>query len=171
MEKPDFENDLKIDKYALDEEWEKQAALFMSYCEAYAEAVYDRDRIKEQLEIERAKVGQEIQDDPESFGLAKVTIDALNKTINKDQRIIDKQQELHEANKNVNLLSGGKEAMNHKKKAIEMLVELLIQGYFAEPKVKKEAKEQSSKKKSEEIRESLEDNKRLKNRRRNRNED
>lgn len=166
--KKDFREYLNVDKYNLDTEWENQANNFMDTCEWYADVSMERDKIKEQLDLLRAEVGKEVQDDPKGFGIdkdpGKVTVDALNKAISLDDRVKIKQEELHEANRRVNVMSGAKEAMAHKKKALESLTELTIWGYFAEPKVNREIRKQSIEKASENTREELNKNLRLKRR-------
>ena len=126
----DFREYLKVDKYNLDIEWENQANNFMDTCEWYADAVIERDRCKEQLELLKAQVGKEIKDNPKDFGIdkdpGKVTIDALNKATNLDDRVKEQQEELHEKNRQVNIMSGAREALSNKKKAIESLTELTI---------------------------------------------
>ena len=165
-DKKDFREYLNVDKYNLDEEWVNQPNNFMDACEWYADAVVERDKCKEQLELLRAEVSKEIQNDPESFGISKVTIDAVNKAVSLDDRVKEKQEELHELNRQVNVMSGAKEALAHKKKAIESLTELTIWGYFAEPKVNKKTHDKSLEKASKTNQEALSNNSRLNSRRR-----
>lgn len=168
-DKKDFREYLTVDKYNLDEEWENQPNNFMDACEWYADSVMERDKCKEQLELLRAQVGKDIQDNPSEFGIdkdpGKVTVDALNKAINLDKKVRSKQEELHEKNRQVNIMSGAKEALAHKKKAIESLTELTIWGYFAEPKVNKKTRDKSLEKASETNQEALSSNSRLSRRR------
>jgi hypothetical protein len=56
---------------------------------------------------------------------------------------------LIEANRRVNLLASAKEAMNHKKKALEYMSQLMLGGYYSDPSIsfenKKAIQEESSK--------------------------
>ena len=129
-----YEYDLNIDKYSLDLEWEKQAQLYMKWSERYAEAVRNRDRAKEKLELVRAAIDEDIRLNPEKYGFdKKPTESAISAMIIKSDKYIEANRVFIESTKEMNVLAGAKEAMAHKKKALESITQLWLGGYYAAP--------------------------------------
>lgn len=159
-----FKEDVKVSR-DLESEWEKQASLYMYYSEQWADAVFERDKLKEQLDVTRAEADKEIRDSPEEFGLSKVTESAISAAIVLHDKVREAILNLNEANRNMNILSAAREAMAHKKKALEMLVNIRLSGNSAEPKVGKEFKEEINEKTKEGIRKTLGESDRLRRRR------
>ena len=134
-----YKEDLEIDKHALDFEWERQAQLYMKWAEEYADAVLIRDRAKENVDLVRAELYQSIVSKAEK----KPTETAIGNEIIQRSEFVKINKEYFEAKKNAEILAGAKEAMQHKKKALEGRTHLWIAGYNAEPKIPAEAKKES----------------------------
>jgi hypothetical protein len=157
-----YKEDLKIDKYALDEEWLKQPTLFINWAEEFVEAQADRDRKKEQLDLIKAELDNAIRSGPEKFGLAKVTEGAIQNIILTEGTYRDAQDKYLTAIKQAKILDVAKEAFDHKKKALENLTSLFLAGYFANSEiVKGDVKDFLTESKSKRIDEGLNKNKRL----------
>lgn len=150
-----YKEDLKIDKFSLDEELQNQASLFMQYVQDFAESVFDRDKVKQQLELEYAEIDEKIRKNPDLFGIDKVTETAIRSAILKEETYKEKQNEYFEAVKRANVLGGAKEAFSQRKSMLEHLVKLELAGYFAEPAVSKEVDEKAERKESEKVRKKL----------------
>ena len=159
-----YKDDLKIDKYALDEEWLRQPTLFINWAEEYVEAQADRDRKKEQLDLIKAELDNAIRSEPEKFGLSKVTEGAITNIIIMEGSYRDANDKYLTDIKQAKILDVAKEAFDHKKKALEALTQLFLAGYFAnnELKLKGDVKDYLTDLKSERIDSGLEKNKRLK---------
>jgi len=98
----------------------------------------------------------------------KPTEAAINAAISKDEDYQLEQQALLDANEAVNLLVSAKAAFEHRKKALEGLTQLWLGGYFSDPKIPAEIKEQFKKPSEEYQKEQqtkLNENSRLKKRR------
>jgi len=137
----EYSKDISIDKYALDDELQKQAILFMKYAEMAAEAILVRDKAKERLAVVMAEVDAEIRGNPDEYGFdKKPTESAISNCIVRDERYSKANHDLIEANKDMNILTSAKEAMAHKKKSLEKLVDLFLAGYWSDDIIRKEVK-------------------------------
>ncbi|HDZ27299.1 hypothetical protein LCGC14_1757850 [marine sediment metagenome] len=148
-----YKEDLQIDDYALDSEWDRQAALYMKWAEEYADAVLIRDRAKENVDLVRAELYQQIVSKADK----KPTESAIGNEIIQHDKYKEANNNYLEAKKNAEILAGAKEAMQHKKKALEGRTHLWIAGYNAEPKIPAEAKKNSFEKTDKEIKLSRKD--------------
>lgn len=131
----DYEQDTAIDPDALDTEWLEQPRLMMRYAQFLANSRRELERAKEKLDIIRAELDKEIRTDPEKFGIAKVTEGAINSTILTNSDFQAGQKELNDAQYEVNMAQGAVRAIEGKKDALENLVRLHGQQYFAGPRV------------------------------------
>ena len=152
-----YKEDLQMDKHSLDSEWERQALLYMKWAEEYADAVLTRDRAKEKVELVQAELYKEIVESYIKEGEKKPTEGAItNITIGK-VKFKEANSEYFEAKKNAEILAGAKEAMQHKKKALESMTHLWLGSYYAEPKIPAEAKKESFEKNDEDMKRSRKD--------------
>lgn len=132
MEELNFELDTAIDPHILDEEWATQSSLYMEYCKQWATESKELDRLKKQLPILEAKVGNDIRENPGNYSY-KLTVDAVNNLIASNEEVIAMNNEIIEKTYTVNLLRGALTALDHKKKALENLVMLFGLNYFSGP--------------------------------------
>ena len=132
MAKSSYKEDIKIDQYNLDIEWTKQASIYQKYCRLLAEAIYDRDKKKSEIEIAKSKLELRIRKVPQKFKLDKVTDNAILSCLNSNELIIEKQNELMELNYHISRLTGIKSSFEHKKTALEYVTKLYLAGYFAD---------------------------------------
>ena len=77
----DYELDIIIDETALDLEWLNQPALFMKYARHSAKARRDVDEAKQNLDICKAEMDRKVREDPNKYGLDKVTEGAITSAI------------------------------------------------------------------------------------------
>jgi hypothetical protein len=128
-----YNKDLEINKFALDKEWEKQASLFCEWGEKEVEAQFNKDKLKEQLDIIRAELDGQIRSNAILEGL-KITEVAISSEILKNKKYQKANNDYLEAIKEAKILGVAKDAFDHKKKALEKLTDLFLAGYWAEPK-------------------------------------
>ncbi len=114
-----LEKDLAIDEYDLQSEWTKQPILFMQYASKASKYRLKRDDAKRKLskKILKEKEGE------------KLSEAALNRMVDRDPEILELRQ-LRDDYKYA------AQALEMKKKALEHLQQLLIGGFFSEPKEK-----------------------------------
>jgi len=148
----DFETDLRINKFRLDEEWLAQPGLFMRYAQKQAEASKELDAEKHSLEVTKAQVDRAIRMDPEEYNIdGKVTERQVEAVVLQDSDYQSAMEIYNDAKYNLGLLTSAVRAFDQRKSALENLVRLHGQSYFAEPRSPKggedigdDAREQAS---------------------------
>lgn len=130
-----YEDDMRIDEDALDVELLEQPSLMTKYSRLLAEAKLERDLAKEELDLMRATIDLDIRDNPEKYQLSKVTENAINNCILMEEQYQDVQKKYNQDNYEVNVLQGIINAIEHRKSALENLVKLYGQNYFAGPAI------------------------------------
>jgi len=133
---------IAINASALDVEWVNQPALMGEWCEKLADAKAEVDRAKERRDIVMAELDKEMRLKPEKFGLEKVTESALSNAIKLEERFLAANEEVIEATHEVDTINAVVRALDHKKKALEMLVQLHGQQYFAGPSTPRDLNEE-----------------------------
>jgi hypothetical protein len=126
----DFENDLQIDKYGLDDEWAKQPSTFHKWSVQLAESEMERDRAKENIDLVRAELDMAIRSDPAKFKLEKITEASVSSAITVNQKYKDSVDEYLKLKYNHKIIQSAIESLNHKKFALDNLVRLFLSEYY-----------------------------------------
>jgi hypothetical protein len=130
----DYKSDLKIDQLFLDQNLLEQPLLTMSYSEALSQKQLEADKINERLNVAKAQLDKEIRSNPESFGLAKLTEATISNMILLDPQIQELNSALTDLNYEISILKAAVSAFNHRKKSLELLVQLFIGSYWSLPR-------------------------------------
>lgn len=130
-----FEEDVSIDPSALDTEWLEQPSRMMRYCKIAAETKREVDWAKERLDVVRAELDQGIRSDPERFGLGKVTEGAIQNTILLQPSYRQAVDDFVMAKYENDMANAAVKSVDQVKTALENLVRLHGQQYFAGPQV------------------------------------
>jgi hypothetical protein len=138
MSELNWQNDVTIDVDALDIQWAKQASLFGEYCMEQAKARASLDTIKERLDVKVAGLGLKIRSNPATFGLDKVTEASVQAVILLDPECAKLREEIAVAQYELEVMGAAVRAIDQKKSALENLVRLQGQNYFAGPSVPRE---------------------------------
>ena len=133
-----YENDIIIDETALDVEWLQQPSLMMRYTTHEAKIQYELDVAKSRLSLIQSELDQKIRTDPESFGIAKVTEGAVMAVLQQQDKYKEAQAEVHQLSFELNVAKGAVKAFAQRKDALENLVKLHGQQYFAGPRIPRE---------------------------------
>jgi len=136
-----YKEELVIDFSMLEHNWTTHAASYMKWGELHTEAIANRDRKKEEIELKYASLDSIIRSNPEGFGIIKLTEAAVSATIKLNDEHQELVQELITLNEIVNVLACAKSAFDHRKKALEGITQLYCAGYFAKPNIPTEAQE------------------------------
>jgi len=139
----EYEKDIAIDPDLLEEEWLAQPSLYFKYSDLKRQAAEDQRGAKDKLELWKAQTSLEIRSHPETFGIPKATNDAVNETILSLMGADDSEggkfkQDYDEATYRLNVFSNVISSLEHKKKALEMLVQLHVSNWFSGPKEPKD---------------------------------
>jgi len=148
-----YEDDMKIDESALDVEWLGQSSLMVRYVKLCAKAHLDMDLEQEKLNLVKSDLDYKIRLNPADYGISsnvKITEAVIFGTILQ-------QDEYQEANKQFLLrryeyetIKGTVTAVEHRKTALENLVKLFGQQYFAGPSVPRDISKEWIKKQTQE---------------------
>lgn len=130
-----YEEDLLIDPTALDVEWLNQPHLMATYSRELARVELEVDTAKEKVDFVKAELDKEIRTDPESFDLAKATETAITNAILMQKKYKIAMEAYLQAKFEAKVVSGIVKSFDHRKSALENLVKLHGQNYFAGPSV------------------------------------
>ena len=138
-----YEADLKIDKFSLEEALMNQAELYAKWATKWSEAVKEKNRAKEDLDVTKEELTRKARQQWEIFGFHKLPTDTMVTTWLPGQtEYKEKMMFLTEATYNANILDGVKWGFEHRSRALSDLVRLYLSGYYADEKtVGKEARE------------------------------
>jgi len=136
MENLDYEHDIEIDQDALDLEWLEQPMLMLKYAKNLAFWKRRVEKAKTQLELVKAQLDREIRENPESFEInTKLTETVIFNTILKQPNYIEANLDVINSKYEQNVAQAAVDAMDHRKSALENLVRLFGQQYFAGPSI------------------------------------
>ncbi len=130
-----YEKDIKIDETALDVEWLEQPRLMLKYTKHQALMEREMLNAKEEVELCRAELDREIRSDPDKFGVAKITETVVNNLIISNEKYKETYDEYLEMKYEYEVAKGAVQAFRDRKEALENLVRLHGQQYFAGPSV------------------------------------
>ena len=131
----DYEKEIRIDETALDVEWLEQPRLFMKYAQHLAEMRKRLDAAKEQLDLVRAELDKDIRMNPDKYEISKITETVVSNTIITQPEYREANKEMIDAKFEVDIAMAAVRAFDQRKDALENLVKLHGQQYFAGPKV------------------------------------
>jgi hypothetical protein len=127
---------LDIDKMQLDKEWLGQPALYFEYSQRLADARRDYDQASSALSVVAAEINAKIRKDPTAFDLPEKTTEAsINAAVTVRPRYIAAQKVVQEKRHHMDIMQGAVTALEHRKRALTMLVSLHAQNYFSDPKI------------------------------------
>jgi len=140
-----YERDITIDESSLDIEWLEQPNLMMKYSVNEADKERERDLSKERLDLIKADLDKEIREDPEYFGISKITETVVANVIISQDEYKDAYHEFLEIQHDYNIAKAAVRAFAQRKDALENLVRLHGQQYFAGPRVPRNLSEEREK--------------------------
>ena len=138
----DPKRDVKIDHLALDVEWLEQPELMRRYCSRSADLRAEMDQASNVVEEVKAKVNADVRSNPEKYGLNKTTETAINNAVILDPEYQNAVVDHLESKRVYWLARGDVQSMEQRKTALENMVKLYGQSYFAGPKVPRDLHEE-----------------------------
>lgn len=134
---------LEIDIHQLEREWAGQPDLYKQYADELADARTQLDELESKLDVVKAQLDRDIRDRPSYYGLpeTKTTEGAIKACVLDHKKHKAAVVAVQDARHRVNILQGAVVALDHRKKALEKLVDLWMGGYYSTPRVKGETRE------------------------------
>jgi hypothetical protein len=126
----------------LDQAWLEQPNLMFQAMEQLADAKVEYEQLKSQLDVVNADIAQKVRLHPMKYGHEKVTEKIVDECVTISEAYKKALAEVNEAKHLVDMSQAYVTAYDHRKKALEKLVDLHAQGYFAVPRAPDGAKQQ-----------------------------
>ena len=126
-----MKNELEIDLYHLDEAWMELPKLTEEWNKKTVEADIAAMNAKNELDEAKAKLDQQIRENPENFGLSKLTEASLSSAISIDPTIKAKLTEYYDFLFEHRRTKSYCNSIATKEKALQGLTKLYEAGYFA----------------------------------------
>lgn len=144
---------VNIDEGSLDEEWIDQPKRYLEYATQLADAKDALERAKASLDVTEAEVEFEIREHPVKHGLKQpIREGAIKLAVLLHARTKDGLKKVNRCKHRVNVLDAIVTALEHRKRALEKLVDLHGQGYFSKPRTKSKEYEDTVKAKKRKAR-------------------
>lgn len=127
-----------LDASRLDTEWLEQPKIYHEYALALADAKADFERAKNIRDLIYAELDRDIRLDPSSFsvttGSRGITEGAIEKTVLLQPEHQKAVEAVILAKHKVDRLTADVDALDHRKRALESLVQLEARDYFSAPR-------------------------------------
>lgn len=136
-----YREDIKIDKYNLDEELIRQPQKFLDFALLWNEAADQKEKMRTRLDLEKAKAELRIRKEL-SESEEKITEKVITATVLKDKKVKRANKKYLSALKYERTLSDVKTAFRQRKSMLEKLVDLNLMLRFSEPKESRLPKDQ-----------------------------
>jgi len=149
MKELNYERDVSIDPDQLDTEWLEQPRLMLAYTKHEARCRRQYDTAKANLNVVEAEIDGDVRSNPDRYGIPKVTETAVKNAVIMSKEYKEAQEELREAEYELNMASAAVRSMYGKKDALENLVRLYGQNYFAGPKMPRDLSAEWERKQSQ----------------------
>lgn len=136
MTERDYSEDIQIDENDLENEWLLQPSHYLHYAEAHAEALYNRDLKKSALEYTYSVLYDDAKTNWKDHFGKQPTEPATKEWIVRHPKYKAAEKEFIKTTRKVNVMLSVKNSFEHRKKALENVVSLMITGFHSEPKNK-----------------------------------
>lgn len=129
----DYAEEVKINAADLESEWLEQGSYYLHYGEGHANAIFDKDISKSELDYVHSVLYDEVKTDWKKHFDTKPTEVAIKEWITRNPRHRKAELAFIKATRDANVLLNVKNSFEHRKKALENLVSLKITGMYSEP--------------------------------------
>lgn len=141
-----YETDIVIDESSLDIEWLEQPRLMMEYSRHQSELEKEKDFMEEKLDLLESTLDHQIRSNPEKFGIDyKLTETVVGNHIKMNKEHKELKEALLDIRYEINTAKGAVKAFDARKSALENLVKLHGQQYFAGPNLPRDITEERNK--------------------------
>jgi len=131
----DFEKNIHIDEDSLDLEWLDQPRRFYDVVKEIAQVRFDHDQAVNHLDVVSAEIEMKIRNNPIAFKIEKITEKAVEAAKILTPEYQDALLRLNMAKRDAFIATYGVKILEQRKDALENMVRLHGQSYFAGPKI------------------------------------
>lgn len=124
----------EIDAMCLDREWVEHPDRYHERALKAAEAKKRKEEAEDKLKVVRAECAKDVREHPHKYNLSKPTVDAVDCEVELHPAYREAAKALIQAKYEYEVYAADVSAMDHRKRALEKLVDLLLADYFSAPK-------------------------------------
>lgn len=130
------------------EEWPRHPGVYVRWSVKLADARRDYEERKSRLEVVAAELSRDIRTNPENYGLARTSNDAVAEAVVLQEKYRKAQARVHAARHRMDVVQAFVNGLEHKKRMMESWTQLLVSGVYAAPRLPKEQSREFSERKS-----------------------
>ncbi len=123
----------EISQDNLDREWLRQPKIFFEASVKLADAKRDLEQRRTAFEIRSAELDAAIRNAPEEYKLVKATEGAIKACILTQPEYIEAKESVEDQKHKCDIFQAAVSALDHRKRALENLVDLFGMQYFSRP--------------------------------------
>jgi hypothetical protein len=124
----DFEEDVKIDRFKLEEENEIQPMIYSYWAKQYAEARTIKDEQEDKLDLIVAQRGMFIRENPPPD--VKITEGTISSLLAQDADVLAQKECVRAANANMYMFQAAMGGLDSRKAALDNLTSLYAKNYY-----------------------------------------
>lgn len=125
---------LVIDSNNLEKEWVDQPRLYFKYATKLENAREDFEQAKAELGVVAAECDLDIRNNPAKYDLPKATEKSVEAAVAMHDDYVAAAKEVSVQRHRVGVFQAAVNALDHRKKALEKLVELFLANYYSAPR-------------------------------------
>lgn len=129
---------IHIDEMNLDREWINHPGLYFKWARKLADARMEADELKARIEVVAAELDKDIRESPSLYEVEKVTEAAVKSAVIAQETYQKAVRRFGKAKHKVDIYQAAVNTLDHRKRALENLVDLHSQNYFSSPRAKQE---------------------------------
>lgn len=135
---PDFAEEVKINRFKLEVEAEKQPSIYQYWSGLLAQAKADKDTADDKLDLVKSTrelyIRAEVEKGNKDYtSVGKVSESAMKAFIETDDRVMKAKEFLRKAKELVYILEGAVKSLEHRKDSLDNLTVQWSKGYYAKP--------------------------------------
>lgn len=142
--KPDFKQRAReivaLNELELDKECVRLPSDYLKYAHRTAEARQSVEQAKAEMALVEAEVSRAVRATPGKYGIEKETEKSISAAIESNKRYLEAAALVRKAQYEYELAQAVVWALEHKKRALTLLVDLHGMGYFSNPKLSPEGR-------------------------------
>lgn len=128
-----FDEEIKINKYKLEEENEKHSSNYLFWATKNADAKSDLNEAEDALKLELARVDLDLRKNWIEAEYGKQTEGSIKSHVDTSEKIIEAKKRVTSCQREVNTLSAVVSAWDHRKDNLKNLNSLLVGGFYSAP--------------------------------------
>jgi len=133
----DFEDDVKFNKYKLEDECEKHASIYWYWADKLAKAKNNLGDSEDAYKLALAQSDSHYREVWDETTWGKKTETSVAGKVASDEQVLEYKKKVSEYQHEVNTLIAAVSAMEHRRDMLKCEKELLIGGFYASPDMNK----------------------------------